>query len=105
MQIGAIRRLCERHGGFATVLSKGDATAGDILLIMRQRHGSISLACRAMRWDGPPSWANVERQVIENERELELVLAKRRAVDIDLWLMELDVPDTDQFVAFMGAFG
>ncbi|WP_420606669.1 DUF1491 family protein [Novosphingopyxis sp.] len=104
VQIDAIRRLCEREGGFATVLAKGDRTAGDILIIYRERGGLPSLLRRALRWDGPPTWTEIERQTFENEQELNNSLAQRRHIDGDLWLIELDVPDAERFIAIMGEF-
>lgn len=104
VQIDAIRRMCEGEGGFATILAKGDRTAGDIVIIYRERGGAASLIRRAMSWDGPPRWTDIERQSFDNERELNKSLAKRRAVDPDLWLMELDVPDAERFIAILGEF-
>ena len=104
VQVDAIRKLCEAEGGFAAVLAKGDRIAGDILIIYRERGGPPTLLRRALRWDGPPTWANLERQLFENEQELDDSLAKRRQVDRDLWLIELDVPDAERFIAIMGEF-
>ena len=104
VQVDAIRRLCEGEGGFATILAKGDRTAGDILIIYRERGGPPGLLRRALRWDGPPSWTETERQVFEKEEELNSSLAQRRTIDPDLWLIELDVPDAERFVAIMGEF-
>ena len=102
MHIGAIRRLCEREGGFATILAKGDETAGDIVIILRGRDQQLRLIRRAASWDGPPSWLNLDTQLIENEQELESATARMRAVDQDLWLIELDVPQAERFIALLG---
>lgn len=102
VQIDAIRRVCEGEGGFATILAKGDRTAGDIVIIYRERGGAASLIRRAMSWDGPPQWTNIERQTFDKESELEDSLAKWRIVDRDLWLIELDVPDAERFIAILG---
>lgn len=104
VQVDAIRRLCEAQGGFATVLAKGDRTAGDILIIYREPGGGLSLVRRAMRWDGPPSWTETESQVFENERELEAFLIQRRKIDPDMWLIELDVSDAERFTAILREF-
>ncbi len=104
VQIDAIRRLCEGEGGFATVLAKGNRNAGDIVIIYRERGGAPSLLRRGLRWDGPPTWAEIEHQTFENEQQLNDSLEQRRAVDRDLWLIELDVPDAERFIAIMGKF-
>ncbi|WP_187334979.1 DUF1491 family protein [Novosphingopyxis iocasae] len=104
VQVDAIRRLCEREGGFAMVLSRGDPVAGDILIISRIRGGSPALIRRALRWDGPPSWRDTETQLFENEEKLTVFLDQKRAVDRDLWLIDLDIPDSERFIALLHDF-
>ena len=104
LQIDAIRRLCEGEGGFAAVLARGDPVAGDILIICRERGGSPMLLRRALRWGGPPSWRNTETQLFENEEKLTSHLDQKRAVDPDLWLIDLDIPDVERFIALLHDF-
>jgi len=48
VQISALKRLAEAEGDFATVLKKGDATSGAILLIGQVRGAADSSAMYAV---------------------------------------------------------
>ncbi|WP_337829039.1 DUF1491 family protein [Pseudonocardia sp. TMWB2A] len=127
--IAALRRKVEAVGGFATVLAKGDAVAGAILIVCPQgasgdgaghvsghlsddtRQGESHantgpesgpkpvILEREPTFDGPGKWIAVGRQHIDNEQKLSEYLVKRRASDPDLWIIELDTADAERFAA------
>lgn len=84
----ALIRRIEAEGGSAMVLAKGDATAGALLIQISDRGVVGALIERVpgidgSRWDeaGPTEPA-----------ERDAYIARRRARDPDLWVVELDHP-------------
>ena len=101
-QISAIRRLAEADGGFATILRKGDATSGTILLIGQVKGGNPVLFERFRPLDGEVIWQPIAYQATENETEIAVYWQKRVAQDPDLWVLELDVASTERLSRFLG---
>jgi hypothetical protein len=60
VQISALKRLAEAEGDFATVLKKGDATSGAILLIGQVRGTDPILYERYPSLDGQSAWKSVD---------------------------------------------
>ncbi|MEO8722047.1 MAG: DUF1491 family protein [Sphingobium sp.] len=99
MLVGALIRRAQTAGGFATVLRKGDQISGAILLQTMLRGNETGLferipdlaegyrlgPCGAQYWGDPQALA----QYIE----------RRIRSDSDLWLIELDIADAEQFAA------
>jgi len=100
---GALIRKAEAEGGFATVLAKGDPTAGSILVILLERGTNPRLFERLLQPDGRYAWREGESQRIEKSSEVPEFIARRRRFDPDSWLIELDVPSAERFAAEMNA--
>ena len=90
VQISAIKRLAEAEGDFATVLKKGDAISGAILLIGQVRGANPILYERYASLDGQSAWKNVDL-AHSNDALIQDYWKKRAARDPDLWVLELDV--------------
>ncbi len=103
LEIGAIRRLIEVQGGFASILFKGERDAGTILLLTIQNGQSAQLYERMPQMDGIRVWTCVDPKDIENEREFYEYCRKRHASDPDLWVLEADIADPAQFVESLAA--
>lgn len=99
MLVSALVRRVNAEGGAATVLAKGDATAGSILLILMERGVVRSVRERVMGGDGTYVWAAVGP---DDESERDDYLSRRRARDSDLWLVELDIANAERFTAETG---
>jgi len=99
MRIGALRRRLAAIGGFATIVHRGDPVSGAIL-ILAQPHGGPPRLLEAMpSFDGPPQWQiawDEEADKTGKKGDLASYLARRRGVDPDLWVIELDVADIAQ---------
>ena len=102
---GALIRKAESQSGFGAVLAKGDATAGSILVILLEKGGNPRLFERLLQPDGRYAWEESGSQRIEDSREVPGFIARRRRVDPDLWVLELDIPSAERFAAEMNAFG
>jgi hypothetical protein len=89
IQISAIKRLAEAQGDIATVLKKGDATSGAILLIGLVRGADPVIFERYPSLDGATAWQAVTSH--ESDAGTDIYWKKRCARDPDLWVLELDV--------------
>ncbi|WP_017663786.1 DUF1491 family protein [Porphyrobacter sp. AAP82] len=103
LEAGAIMRLAESEGGFATVLAKGEHDAGTILVVTLCRGREGILFERMPQRDGSRKFLAVKREDPENPQEFSEYLARRRRQDSDMWLIEVDIADRERFVARMAA--
>jgi hypothetical protein len=99
LEASAILRLAESQGGFAAVLAKGEHDAGTILLVTLCRGAGAVLYERMPQLDGSRSFVAAKRENQENPAEFSEYLARRRAQDGDLWLIEVDIAHPERFVA------
>lgn len=100
--VGALLRRAQAEGGFGAVLAKGDASAGAITLLLAERGRKVAVFERLLQPDGHYAWAAAHREVAD-EAALDGFLARRRAADPDLWIVELDVASAERFAAEMNA--
>lgn len=101
--VGALIRRAEGEGGFGTVLARGDATAGSILVILLEKGGNPRLFERLLQPGGRYSWQESGSQRIESQSKVSELIAKRKRFDPDLWVIELDVASNERFAAEMNA--
>jgi hypothetical protein len=101
MTIDALLRRVQAAGGFATVLARGDDTAGAILLVCAERGATTALLERTVDLDGQYRWTRCGPQDVESQTERDSYIQRRRDQDPDLWLIELDVADAERFAAEM----
>ncbi|MBB4284604.1 DUF1491 family protein [Roseospira goensis] len=86
----AILRLVETGGGFGAVLRRGDETAGDLLLKLRDPAGVVDLYAPATAPDGTAAWLRLGRPGFPDEAAAEAAVARAVARDPDLWVLELE---------------
>jgi hypothetical protein len=96
-----IRQMAET-GDFATVLHKGDETAGQLLLLARFKGQNATLFEQYPALDGGRKWAAVSAQNIDNEEQLGQYLDRRIARDPDIWILELDVAFQERLNGVLG---
>lgn len=101
--VTSLMRRAESEGGFAAVLSKGDATAGAVLVILNEKGRKQRILERVLQPGGTYSWQDLITQAIEDEEQFARLLERRRSFDPDLWLIELDVASAERFAAEMNA--
>ncbi|MEE4317272.1 MAG: DUF1491 family protein [Erythrobacter sp.] len=99
LEVGAILRLAESHGGFATVLARGERDAGTILLVTTCRGKAARLYERMPNLDGSRSFVTTKEEDPEKQQDFSEYLARRRRQDADIWLIEVDIDDPERFVA------
>jgi hypothetical protein len=97
VEASSLMRRVTANGGFATILAKGDAERGALLLIVTERGRQVALLERMLNAKGAYEW---QRSGQESDASTSGEwLKKRRRNDPDLWLIELDVPDAERFIA------
>jgi hypothetical protein len=99
LEASAIIRLAESQGGFATVLAKGERDAGTILIVTMCHGKGGTLYERMPQADGSRTFVAAKRENPENPSEFSEYLARRRAQDRDVWLIEVDIADPERFIA------
>ncbi len=103
--VGALIRRAESEGGFGAIVAKGDAAAGAVAIILRQRGRPVALLERALQSDGRYEWQDLSFQPTDNERILSGLIDRKRRFDPDLWVVELDIASAERFAAEMNAIG
>lgn len=93
--VNALVRRVGHAGGFATILAKGDATAGAVLVVTQDRGQNAKMWERGI---GPSGKVELIAVGPEGDSgELTDYWMKRRRNDPDLWVVELDIPQAERF--------
>jgi hypothetical protein len=98
LEVGALIRLVEAAGGFATVLRKGERDGGTILVVLTEKGGNTRVFERMPRPDGTREWCLAKAEDPENRQEIQEWLARRGNQDPDLWIVELDIVNGERFI-------
>lgn len=101
--VDALIRRSAAEGGFAAVIAKGDPSSGALLVLLTCRGSDPVVYERLLDASGGYVWR--ETRGAANAEETRKFLEKRRRGDPDLWVLELDVPEAERFVAEMNALG
>ena len=102
--VGGLLRKAEAQGGFATVLAKGDPTAGSIVVVLIERGAGQLILERILQPGGDYKWQDTGHQITDNidkTQDVPAFVARRRRFDPDLWVLELDIPSAERFAAEM----
>jgi hypothetical protein len=99
--VDLILRSAAAQGGFATVLAHGDDHGGAILIHCCER----GVAGPLFERDFDGRWTSIGPAPDAGPEALAAYAARRRAVDPDIWLIELDIADAPRFVANLNAAG
>lgn len=97
--VSALIRRVQNAGGFATVIHKGDASGGIILVQLLDRGQFGTLLERMTDLDGRQTMVPCGPQNSSQDTEISEYISKRRRSDPDLWLVELDVAGGERFAA------
>lgn len=98
LEVSALLRRAEALGGFGTVLRKGDEQRGTILIEVVERGSHRALLERNLRADGRYGWSRVGPPGAESQK-IATFIAQRRRADPDQWVIELDIPEAERFIA------
>jgi hypothetical protein len=98
LEIGALIRLVQAEGGFATVLHKGERDAGTILVVLTESGANPRAYERMPQRDGTRAWTACFTQDTENKHNFEDYIERRVRQDPDLWVIELDIAHGERFI-------
>jgi len=87
--VSALIRRIEAEGGHATVLARGEPDAGAMLLVLADRGRTEQIVERTFGPDGY-RLAPTGPASFEEPGALSDYVARRRRVDPDLWVVEID---------------
>lgn len=105
VEAGALLRRTQAGGGFATVLRKGHAEAGTILVVLVENGANARVYERMPQPDGTRRWHLAKRQDNENPEEFVNYLERRQRQDDDLWIIELDIADGERLIGLTPSGG
>jgi hypothetical protein len=102
MLAGLLIRRVQSEGGNAAILAKGDESAGAILILCAEKGRNMALCERLLLPADVYAWGRVGPQDVENMDDVDRYIARRRAQDPDLWVIELDTPNAERLIAEIG---
>ena len=102
LEAAALRRLVEADGGTAVILHRGDADRGSLVLLVTHKGEEQALVERMIGPDGRYRWTSRSATSGDGSSLMESA-TKRVRFDPDLWLIELDIPDPQRFIAQLTA--
>ena len=99
LEVDSLLRRIQAAGGFATILRRGDAQSGAMLLIVTSRGRHVACLERVLSLEGGYAWQAAGPGESAQSTEVADFLAKRARFDTDLWAIELDIPEPERFIA------
>ena len=99
LEASGFLRRAEAEGGFGTILKRGDPDRGVLILHLTRRGDHSGFLERALGADGDYGWQMVGPSPGAEPAALADWSQKRVRFDEDLWLIELDIPDPERFIA------
>jgi len=98
IEVRGLLRRAEAEGGFGTVLSKGDPERGTLLLVVTERGDHRAILERRLQADWSYRWSSVGPEAGDSQAVTQH-LARARDRDPDCWIVELDIPSSERFIA------
>jgi hypothetical protein len=87
--VAALFRRAELAGAYPTVIRKGDARAGAVLVkVLNRPQGTARLYAEATRGDGERVW--MQPALTDQEPDLDSYVERAVRVDPDVWVVEID---------------
>jgi hypothetical protein len=99
LEAAALLRQAEAEGGFGTIVKRGDPDRGALVLLITRRGEHHACLERALSPRGDYRWQAVGPSAGADGASLADWSQKRVRFDEDLWLIELDIPDPERFIA------
>jgi hypothetical protein len=99
VEVAGILRRVAADGDFATVMRKGDAERGSLLIFVSSRGRQVAVLERVLGVDGDYRWQAENAPDSLGSSQIADFLAKRARFDDDLWAIELDIAEPERFIA------
>ena len=91
-------RAAEAVGGNGAVLARGDPDSGALLLLLTCRGAGAAILERVSSLDGGLRWNRRKSSESVDFQTVAQLIDKKKRFDRDLWVLELDVADVEQFI-------
>lgn len=105
LEVSALLRLASDFDGFGTVLRRGDADRGTILLILASRGTFCALFESFTDFDGDRKWRKSANYAAGERIDTRELTDRYARMDPDFWLIELDIAAVERFTDEMGLTG
>jgi hypothetical protein len=106
VEVAGILRRLTAAGDFGTIIRKGDAERGSLLLLITRRGRHWAVLERTLDFaSGDYRWQPAGPDESASSAEIADFLAKRARFDEDLWVIELDIAEPERFIAETTAAG
>lgn len=99
VEAAAIVRHAQAQGDFATILKRGDAERGSLMLVVTSRGRHVAILERVLDFGAGYRWQSVGPPDSAEPVEVASFLGKRARFDADLWVIELDIVNAERFIA------
>ncbi len=99
LEAASIVRRAHSAGDFASILRRGDADRGSILIVVTSRGRHFALLERTLSSDGSYRWNRAGPTESGESAEVAAFLQKRVRFDPDYWAIELDIANPERFIA------
>ncbi|MGE4321441.1 MAG: DUF1491 family protein [Sphingobium sp.] len=99
MLVGVLVRRVAEAGGFATIVAKGDGISGVILIQAVEKGQEIGLFERMSDFSGGYVLTPCGPAPADGAEAMAAYIDRRRRIDPDLWIVELDIVDAQRFAA------
>jgi hypothetical protein len=97
IRVNALMRRTQAMGGFFAVLHKGDPVSGSILVTRLKSPEDSVLLSPMPALDGGTEWL----EIAKGQDNVATANALQAAIDRDIWIIELDIADDEQFIALL----
>jgi hypothetical protein len=79
--------------GPGMVLRRGDADAGGVLVVLRNREGGVSVLSQTRAEGGELAWLRSTGAEPVDQAKADAYVARQLKFDPDLWVIEFEAPD------------
>jgi hypothetical protein len=99
LEATALIRQVENGGGNGAIVKRGDPDRGALVLLVTERGVPKALIERRMSADFTYRWAVEASDGPITTEKFRILSTERARFDPDCWLIELDIPDAERFIA------
>ena len=105
LEASSLLRRAEAVGGFGTIIARGDPDRGALILLIASRGEHVCCLERELSTSGDYVWQRAGPGPGAAAADVTGWCDKRRKFDRDSWLIELDIPLPERFIAETTAIG
>ena len=105
LEAASLLRRARSAGGFGTIIAKGDRDRGALILLIADRGSHFACLERGLTPSGAYAWQTIGPTRGALAAEVSAWCSKRCDFDRDSWVIELDIPQPERFIAETTSLG